>query len=175
MNNNPQYNLIVATTLDGKIARSSDHQSTDWTSPEDTLFMRGLLKDADVIVVGRKTYELAKPLQKRNCIVFTGSVETTEQKTDKYLLFNPTSASLADVITKKGYKKIAILGGAQTYNYFLEQRLITDLYLTIEPVAFGDGVSIFSSLQDNNVMFQLKESRKLNGQGTILLHYILNL
>lgn len=90
-------------------------------------------------------------------------------------MFNPTSASLADVITKKGYKKIAILGGAQTYNYFLEQRLITDLYLTIEPVAFGDGVSIFSSLQDNNVMFQLKESRKLNGQGTILLHYILNL
>jgi dihydrofolate reductase len=169
----PQYNLIVAATLDGKIARSGKHQSTDWTSKEDALHMRGLLNESDVIVLGRKTYELATPLQKRNCIVFTGSVKNTEQKSEKCLYINPGNKSLTDVVKEKGYQIIAVLGGAQTYNYFLANRLISNLYLTIEPVAFGNGVSIFNQMQDDDVRFELKDVRKLNDTGSILLHYTL--
>src|SRR3989338_2902841 len=65
---------IAATTLDGKIALERDHFS-DWTSPEDKAFMRKLLDEADVIVVGNNTYKTAeKPLSRRNCIVLTSSI-----------------------------------------------------------------------------------------------------
>ena len=68
-----KYIAIAAVTLDGKIAKNKDHVS-DWTSPEDKVFMRALLDKSDVIIVGNNTYKTAiAPLSKRNCIVLSRS------------------------------------------------------------------------------------------------------
>src|SRR3989344_2982995 len=102
-----EFNIIVAITLDGRIARSSEHQSTDWTSKEDALNMRAMLNECDAIIVGRKTYDIATPLHKRNCIVFTGSVDSIQTISDKCVLFNAQKSSIKDYAQEKGYKKIA--------------------------------------------------------------------
>lgn len=160
---------IAAITLDGKIALGPEHFS-DWTSPEDKVFMRGLLDEADVIVVGNNTYKTAmEPLSKRNCIVLTASVTTTERRADNLLLWNPAGADYSSVL--QNYKTVALLGGAKTYSFFLQNNLLHELYLTIEPLVFGRGISLFAHLEGPPARFALLSVQKLNEDGTVLLHY----
>src|SRR3990167_7073968 len=121
---------IAAVTIVGKIALDAGHFS-DWTSPEDKDFLHEMLDKSDVIVVGNNTYKTAvEPLSKRNCIVFTASVATTERKSDKLLLWNPATVGHSNVL--QNVRTIAVLGGTQTYTYFLENDLLDELYITIE-------------------------------------------
>ena len=160
---------IAATTLDGKIALDADHFS-DWTSPEDKVFMRKLLDESEVVVVGNNTYKTAiEPLSKRNCIVLTSSVAAIEKKADNLLLWNPTGVAF-DAIAGH-YKTAAILGGAKTYSYFLQNNLLDEIYLTIEPLVFGRGISLFEHSGGDPAYFKLLSMEKLNENGSVLLHY----
>ena len=161
---------IAAVTIDGKIALHSGHLS-DWTSPEDKDFLHKMLDESDVVVVGNNTYKTAiAPLSKRNCIVFTASVRTSEHKSDVLTYCNPASSDCIPLMEK--YKTVAVLGGTQTYTYFLENDLLDELYLTIEPVIFGRGLNLFESTKDVLAKFRLQSTRALNEKGTVLLHYL---
>ena len=161
---------IAATTIDGKIALDAGHFS-DWTSPEDKDFLHTMLDESDVIVVGNNTYKTAiEPLSKRNCIVFTGSVRTSERKNDNLTYCNPASSDCLPLMEK--YEKVAILGGTQTYTYFLENDLLDEIYLTIEPLVFGRGLNLFESSKDIEAHFRLESTKKLNEKGSVLLHYV---
>jgi dihydrofolate reductase len=160
---------IAAVTIDGKIALDANHFS-DWTSPEDKVFMRALLDKSDVVVVGNNTYKTAiEPLSKRNCIVLTASVATTEKKSDNLLFWNPATTPFEAVAGQ--YKTVAILGGAKTYSYFLENDLMDELYLTIEPIIFGRGIDLFAPIGEKMSRFELLSMEKLNEIGSVLLHY----
>jgi len=161
---------IAATTIDGKIALDASHFS-DWTSPEDKVFMRSLLDESDVVAVGNNTYKTAiEPLSKRNCIVLTSSVATIERKSDKLLLWNPAGASYASVLQNSSI--VAVLGGTQTYTYFLENDLLDEIYLTIEPLVFGRGLNLFESSKNIHAHFRLESTKQLNEKGSVLLHYL---
>ena len=170
MVNKPCYTAVVAVSIDGKIARYSGHFS-DWTSKEDKDFLHSTLDDSDVIIVGNITYQLAiEPLQKRNCIVISRSVNTTKKINPLLSYCNPENMPLDDLIRKLGYKKVHILGGTQVYSYCLAHDIIDELYLTIEPKIFGKGLSIFDV--DYQSEWKLETMEKLNNNGTILLKYI---
>ncbi len=157
-------------TLDGRIAKDHNH-FTNWTSPEDKTFMRALLARCDVIVVGHNTYKTAqKPLSKRNCIVLTRSVNEPKRSLPNLLFCNPEKTNLAGLISSLGHHRVAVLGGTQTYTYFLKHNLLDDLYLTIEPVVFGTGLPLFEGTF-NIRRLRLVSTRKLNTTGTLLLHY----
>jgi dihydrofolate reductase len=68
-------------------------------------------------------------------------------------------------------KKIAILGGAQTYAWCLEQGIFDELYLTVEPIVFGRGINLFGDKTPLDKKFRLKKIQTFNKQGTILFHY----
>ncbi len=160
---------IAAVTIDGKIAVGPGHFS-DWTSPEDKDFLHEFLDASDVIVVGNNTYKTAiEPLSKRNCIVLTSSVSSTERKNDKLLLWNPAGAPHSTVLQNTG--TIAILGGTQTYTYFLENNLLDEMYITIEPVVFGRGLNLFESRENLLRKFHLESLKQLNENGSLLLHF----
>ena len=161
---------IAAVTIDGKIALDAGHFS-DWTSPEDKDFLHEMLDKSDVVIVGNNTYKTAiEPLSKRNCIVFTASVRTSEHKSDMLTYCNPASSDCIPLMEK--YEKVAVLGGTQTYTYFLENDLLDEIYLTIEPVVFGHGLNLFESTKDALAKFHLESTKKLNEKGSVLLHYI---
>lgn len=165
------YTIIAAVTIDGKIA-GSKKEGSSWTSKEDKDFLHAILDTSDVVIVGNNTYKAAKkPLSKRNCIVFTGQVASGLQKNPRLLYCNPQKVDIKKLIKILGYKKIALLGGAQTYTYFLQKNLIDDIYLTIEPLVFGTGLNLFATKQLTNKKFKLASVKKLNKAGTILLHY----
>ena len=160
---------IAAVTIDGKIALDPSHFS-DWTSKEDKDFLHEFLDKADVIVVGNNTYKTAlEPLSKRNCIVFTASVATSEHKSDTLTYCNPVSSDCVPLLEK--YETVAVLGGTKTYTWFLENDLLDELYITIEPIVFGRGLPLFESSEDINVQLKLESTKQLNEKGTLLLHY----
>lgn len=168
--NKPNYIAIAATTIDGRIAKHSKHFSS-WTSVEDKNFLHAILDTCDVILVGRSTYDMAKkPLSKRNCIVLTRHTENKKDASVAYL--NPARQSLTQLIKKCGYKKIGILGGEQIYSYCLDKNLLDELFLTIEPVSFGYGLSLFKNKKTTH--WKLKSIKKLNQKGSLLLHYTKN-
>jgi len=164
-----QVVAIAAMTIDGKIALHSRH-FTDWTSREDKSFLRAVLDDYEVIVLGNNTYQIGgAAFSKRKCIVLTRSNQTAQGKDGNLIFWSPTISSIEAVL--EPFRKVALLGGTQTYSYFLERDLIDELYLTIEPVVFGKGLNLFDCRDDLLMKFRLVSVRNLNETGTILLHY----
>ncbi len=166
----PVFLLFAVCTIDGKIARHSRHM-TDWSSKEDKNFLHKMLDKSDVVIIGKNTYLLAKkPLSKRNCIVLTSSVKNPTQINKKLVYLNPAHSSIVRYCKKYSCKKVAVLGGRQTFNYFLKKGLVDEIFLTIEPLVFGSGFSLFTS-GSKDVFFDLILVKKLNAVGTVLLRY----
>jgi dihydrofolate reductase len=163
---------VAATTLDGRIAAYPGHFS-DWTSLEDKDLLHGILDQSDLVVVGHNTYKTAiGPLAKRNCLVFSRSLQGIEQRNEKLTFCNPEKINMHQLLNK--YKNVVVLGGTQIYTYFLEKDWLQEIYLTIEPLVFGNGLPLFESKKWALRRFALLEVRKLNNSGSVLLHYKLD-
>ena len=166
---------VAAVSIDGFIARHSGDFSFDWTSAEDKKHLRAMEGKADVLLLARKTFEVAKKnLAKRNCIVLTRRVGGNGVKREgKLLVFlNPRKASLEKFVSAQGYKEVCVLGGRAAYNYCLKKGLLDDVWLTIEPVVFGNGISMFDDAQAPALKkFRLVSAKRLNKKGSLLLHY----
>ncbi len=164
---------IAAISVDGKIAVHSNQRS-DWTSREDKQFLRSKLAEESLVVVGNNTYKASLgPLSSRNCLVFSRSVQGTKKASDLLTYCNPESPDELKALLEK-CSQVFVLGGAQVYSYFLDHDLLTDLYLTIEPVVFGRGLSLFGDEKNLNTKLSLESSRALNDHGSLLLHYLCN-
>lgn len=159
--------LIAAISADGKIAERAGQSSLGWTSKEDTQFFVERTKEAGVVIMGRKTFEtIGRPLKDRLIIVMTrgsgaGPVEGVE-------FTNKAPKEILENLTSRGFDQAAICGGAEIYSLFLRAGLVDELFLTVEPVLFGNGVPLAAGFDRLNL--DLIESTKLNDQA-ILLHY----
>lgn len=158
--------IIAAVTADGFIARNPGHLA-DWTGKEDKKIFVRLTKEAGVMVMGSRTFAtIGRALPGRRTIVYTSNprtitaegVETTDE----------TPAKLAQRLKNEGVKALAVCGGTTIYDLFIGAGLVDELYLTIVPVLFGRGVSLFSKEQDTRL--SLLDSQQLNA-GSVLLHY----
>lgn len=168
---NPIYTALVAMSIDGRIAAHAK-QFTSWTSKEDKDFLHKHLDRSDVVVVGRNTYETAKkPLSKRNLIVVTRQVEKATQKKEGLVYFNLQRENIDKFVRKMGYKRVAVLGGQQIYTYFLEKKLLDEIYLTIEPVIFGKGLSMFKTKGFKLRRWKFVSIKKLNKKGSWVMRY----
>ena len=160
---------LAAITLDGKLARSTRQISFGWTSKEDYKFFKGYVDACDAIIVGRNTHRMSKSIiekRNRNCIIFTRAVSGIEEKSPKLVYMNPTKKRVINYCRKRGFKKVAVLGGTGVFDYFLKQSLLDEMYLTIEPVVFGAGVPLLSQVTKARV--KVRTLKKLNARGTVL-------
>jgi len=157
--------LIVAQSADGFIAKNSTHLATDWTSKEDKKFFTERTKKAGVIVMGSTTYEtFMRPLKDRLNIVYSRGktyegVETTQKP----------PIELITELQDRGYEEVAICGGASIYTLFMDAGCIQTIYLTQEPILFGQGISLFNKPIDQKL--SLLSFEKLNEEGTMLFEY----
>lgn len=158
--------MYAAISLDGYIAVNS-RTVPKWTSTEDWQWFQAELAKADVLIVGRTTFELAKKrLQKRNTVVLTSKVKTIT-RAEGVVWINPKKINFAEYLSM--YRRVAIIGGAQVYAEMLAQKLCTDVYLTVEPVILGSGIPWLP--KTISAQMKLYSVKKLNKRGTILLHY----
>jgi dihydrofolate reductase len=157
--------IIAVLTADGLIAESTNQISTDWTSAEDKKFFSERTKQAGVIVLGYNTYKtIGRPLPGRLNIVYANpeinieGVEITQKE----------PAELLQDLENRGYKEAAICGGSTIYTMFMEAGLVDKLYITIEPVMFGAGMTLFNKKFEKKL--ELVSMQKL-GEQTVLLEY----
>lgn len=163
--------LIVAITADGFIAKAPSNGDTwDYTSKGDRGFFVEMTKQAGVVIMGSTTYEtIGKPLADRLNIVYSRAPKEIEgvevtQKDPRDLLYD---------LENRGYKEAAIIGGAQIFTLFMEQKLVDKVYLTIEPLFFGRGVNLFT--KELPVQLEFKSAKvkylKKHGTNTVVLEY----
>ncbi|MBI28456.1 MAG: Dihydrofolate reductase [Alphaproteobacteria bacterium MarineAlpha5_Bin11] len=174
------YRLIVVVSSDGFIAKYSGHLPYSWTSKEEKENFKKDLNCCEWSVMGRKTHELSyNNLRKR--IIFTSSVEKYKYAGDNNILFNPSAISFAEVIDLiKPAKTICILGGTKIHDYFMDNDLLNEAIITIEPIKFGKGISLFTNFQWTDFpYFFLKKGfrlnrdcKKINKQGTRYYHFL---
>ncbi len=162
--------LIAAVSADGKIAQSSDQLSLDWTSKEDLRFFVEKTKEIGVVIMGRKTFDtIGKPLKDRQLIVMTRSPE--EQETMEGVEFtSETPHEILERLEGLGLKSVVLAGGSSIYSKFLYDNLVTDVYLTIEPILFGQGVPLAFGF--DRIDMELEDVSEL-GENGILAHYTL--
>jgi riboflavin biosynthesis pyrimidine reductase len=80
-----------------------------------------------------------------------------------------TPQRLVTWLEQRGFPELAVCGGASVYQQFLQAGVVETLYLTVEPIVFGSGVSFTMGLSAP-LRWQLISKRALN-ENTLLLEY----
>jgi dihydrofolate reductase len=160
--------LVAAMTIDGKIARGP-HEVTDWSSPEDkSMFMR-VSQESGVLIMGRNTYEtLARPLPGRLHVVLTRRPSSWTAPKQVEFTAAPPADILAD-LERRGYRTVILAGGAEANRTFVEAGMVDELWLTVEPLAFGTGISLLGEAP-LSLRLRLIQSEQLN-ESSLQLRY----
>lgn len=164
--------VIAAITVDGFIARDSNHLSTTWTSPEDKQWFNKRTKEAGVIVMGAKTFAtIGRPLPGRFNIVYSRHPDEqlkaiAAAHPDQVLVTADDPKNILLMLEQRKFSEVAICGGSSIYTLFLKAGLITKLYLTVEPILFGKGLPLFT--EEMETKLELVGMQPLNSQTHIL-------
>lgn len=160
--------LYMDMSVNGIIAREND--DTPW-SKEIWKAYYSFVKARKNIILGRRTYEIMKSVdefKKLNypTVVVVSSDNYYEDETIKFVT-SPKEA--VRFMKKKGFKEIVIGGGSKLNASFLNDGLIDEVCIDIEPMLICKGIKLFS---ETNLEAKLKllEARKLS-KNVVRLRY----
>jgi len=158
--------ILAAMTADGLIAHNNQ-ELANWTSAADKRFFVKMTKEAGVMVFGSRTYDtIGKPLPGRKTVVYTNHPQ--KYTNQDVMTTSAPPRELIQTLADEGFNSVAICGGQQVYEHFMHAGVITDLYITMEPIVFGNGVSLFKSRMNRKL--KLVATETFDG-GAVLLHY----
>lgn len=165
-----KVSLVAAITVDGFIGRHDSDLSIRWTSREDTKFFVKKSKEIVNLVVGSTTFAaFDRKLEGRKFYVYSRN-ETVENPYDNdIVVVNESPEQLVTRLESEGIENLMIAGGGEIYNLFMRAGVVDELFLTLEPVVFGEGIKLFSGRVDSTI--KLHEIIDLSEQ-TKVLHYI---
>lgn len=167
--------LLQVSSLDGITSQGGNEDHHSWTSKEDQDFFYSTFETMPLIIMGSNTYKAAKDFMKhregRVRIVLTRTPEKYDsEKIPGQLEFsNENPKELLERLEKTGITYGIHVGGASANTDFFREHLISEIWLTVEPILVGKGIgTIAENLQ---VPLTLISSEKLNEKGTLLLKY----
>lgn len=153
--------LMMAITLDGKIAKYTDHPA-NWTSKADKKIFIKETKKAGVIVMGKTTYDtIGQPLPGRLNIVLDLEADPSKNIPGQLEFTTTQPKELIKQLRDRGFKSVIIGGGCTINGLFLKAGLIDEIWLTIEPKIFGQGLDLFKGV-DVDLDLELIEVRQLD-------------
>lgn len=164
--------IVAALTADGFIGKDAHHLSMEWRSKEDGRLFKRLTQEAGVMVMGSKTYgtfRIKRAPPGRRLIIYSSHPELIEGENVEATKEDPYE--LVTRLKKEGAEGLVVAGGATVYKMFMDNDLVDEMYLTIEPVLFGQGVTLFNG--ELQTRLKLLDVSKLN-DNTVLLHYAVN-
>jgi len=180
-------NVIFAIniTLDG----CCDH--TKFNPDEETLeYYTHLMRDVDLLVFGRKTYQLMVPywpevaknqsetkasiefaqtFDSINKIVFSQSLDSAEDKNTRIVRTNPHDEILK---LKQEQGKNIFTGGVTIPSQLVELGLIDEYYFVVHPIVSGEGRRLFEGINlQEKLQLKLLESKTFKS-GCVALRYL---
>lgn len=165
--------LLMAITVDGKIAKHTTHPAT-WTSKADKKIFIEETKKAGVIVMGLTTYEtIGRPLPGRLNVVMTPTPDTSKNIPGTLEFTNSQPPELLKELEQRGFETVIIGGGSTINGLFLNQKFLDEIWLTIEPKLFGEGLSLFRGA-DVDLNLELIEVQKLDTNVLQVRYRVLN-
>ncbi len=176
----------INLTLDGCF----DH--TSGLLPDDEVFEYyiRLVRDADLFVYGRKTYELMVPYWPD---IAKSDSETKEDKdfaeafvSKKKVVFSRSLASaegddtrivrtnLRDEVLKLKQEpgKYILVGGVDVPSQLIALGLVDEYRFVVQPIFAGKGRRLFEGISLEKLQLKLVESRVFKSSGSVLLHYL---
>jgi len=135
--------LLMAMTVDGMIARDSEH-FPNWTSKEDKMMFKEVTRAAGVLIMGSKTYDaIGKPLPGRMNVVLTRNKQRISELENLVFTDRKPGELLAD-LEKEGFTEVILAGGSTINTLFAKENLIDEIQVTYTPIIFGQGLSLFA-------------------------------
>ncbi len=171
----------VATSLDGFIAHPDGSTQGFVESGEHVTDYLNQLKDYDTTIMGRKTYEYGyefglSPGQPayphmRHYIV-SDHLNFDDQHDQVHLIRKNELLKTIHSLKAEIGSPIYLCGGGQLAKTLLEQQLIDELIIKLNPVLFGSGIHLFDG---SCCRFELKELQKVSyDNGVQMLHYAMS-
>jgi len=167
--------LIFVTTLDGKITKWGDSDIRSWSSGDDQDYFDTIWNETRIIIMGAGTYDPSpvKPVQKHLYLVLTHHPEKYKINEVKGQLefTDEPPRQLMTRLENQGEETILVVGGPHVATLFLREKLIDELWLTLEPKIFGTGGN-FVTDEEFDISLVLLNSEIVNDQGTIINKYM---
>ena len=166
--------LIFVSTLDGKITKWGEPHVGAWSSHQDQDYYKNVLKESRLIVMGSNTFD-AEPFQpsaNHQFVIMTrhrhrykdleipGRLEFTDE----------SPLALTTRFRNKGHQQMLVIGGPHVATSFLNEQLIDELWLTLEPKIFGTGGN-FATGVNLDINLRLLHVERVNEQGTLITKY----
>jgi dihydrofolate reductase len=174
--------LINAISIDGRTAKGTK-DPIDWTSKEDKKFFAEETKKAGVVIMGSNTFKaIGKTLSGRLNIVFSSKAKSYKSTLGILEFTNQKPEVVLKDLKKRGFEKVMLIGGStlntsffmliggSTLNTsFLKKDLIDEIWLTIEPVLLGEGLSLFKNTEYSGKIKLISVNRL--GDKSVVLKY----
>jgi dihydrofolate reductase len=166
--------LVFVTTLDGKVTKWDSSDVRGWSSESDKEYFLQIWNNANAIIIGRNTYdaEPIRPVPSHLLLVMTRHPEEFKQVEVKgQLEFTDESPDiLLNRLAENGYETVLIAGGPHIATEFLHRQLADELWLTIEPRIFGQGLPLIVQ-KELDIKLHLLSLERVNEDGTLITRY----
>ena len=163
--------LYLTTSVDGYIA-NEDH-TLPWDAGAWENFIK-ICTEYKNVIVGRKSYELmhaANDLEQfkiNRCVVVSRKLYTVTEP-EALIVRSPKEALL--VLQNEGFNRAFLSGGRAVAQAFLDERLIDELILDVQPIILGKGIQMPSPTKDL-LKLELLDYNK-SDSGSVMLRYSL--
>ncbi len=161
--------LYMAISIDGYIAKKDG--DSDWVSEEAFKIFEKKIEEAGCIIVGRKTFEQyygdIYPVEGVTNIVLTS--DATRQDKNENVIFVSSPKKALQITEKKGYGKVLLIGGGHVNGAFIQDNLIDEVILCVDPLILGQGIKLFENFR-KHVDLDFVNSVEME-EGSIQLHY----
>lgn len=165
--------IEMACSINGLIATENGNE--DFLSNRGWKIMLEFLKEQDVLIWGRKTWEnivswgeeYLKDLQKINIIILSHN-PGIQSNFANVQVCNSVESCL-ELCQKLNYEKLFISGGASVNNAFMEKGIVDEVILNYNPFVLNKGIPLF---QGNYFENRLQLEKVVKEQdGIVQVHY----
>ena len=134
--------LFIATSLDGYIAREDG--GIDWLFHDGDYGFRRFYAGIDTVVMGRKSWELARtlevePFAGKRVIVFSRKLKSSPGAE----IARGNVRAFANKLRRARGRHIWLLGGGELVRDFVAANLIDDYIISVHPILIGRGIPLF--------------------------------
>ncbi|MGB3510524.1 MAG: dihydrofolate reductase family protein [Microcoleaceae cyanobacterium] len=127
----------------------------------------------DVVLMGRKTYEVGlkegktNPYPRMKSYVFSRTMK--ESLDEKIELISENAGALVKSLKNATGKDIYLCGGANLATTFLAENLIDEIILKVNPFFMGSGIPLFAGIIEQTILELINS--KIYPNGVLLLNY----
>lgn len=166
---------IAVMSLDGCLTRH-DEPGTGFASEADQRFFRKAMGTFDCVLMGGGGYRAARDAilanlgrqQLRVVLTRTPTRYRGDNRPGALEFCSDVPAVAIRKLGERGYARCAMVGGGRLLSACLRDRLLNELWITVEPVIFGKGYRLIDGAVE--ARFELLGTELL-GPNTLLLRY----